>query len=256
MQWWLVQALWWALLVSTTGLLGAYVGMLPYAVLLAGLLITLGRAALPQEPPVRLLLLRTFGARERSSRLLHDLTRQWRWIGSVELITAPDLAGETLEPDEFLDFLRGRLALRFVRHAADLDDRLADLDLGADRDGRYRVNELMCSADTWQPALEHLAVATDVILIDLRGFTATHAGVDHEIRRVVALQPLERVVAIVDASTDQQTLRDSLDRAAALAPATSPLHDDPAPALRVIGWESRTDPERLMSMLVRAAAPR
>ncbi len=261
LQWWLVLALWWTLLLSAAGPLGAALGTLPYVVLVGLLLVALGRRVTLSDRfdhahrPVRLLLLRTFGARERSSRLLQDLTRQWRWIGSVELITAPDLAGETLEPDEFLDFLRGRLRDRFVRDADGLDHRLAHLDLRRDRDGRYRVNELMCADTTWQLALERLAAQTDVILIDLRGFTPQHPGVDHEIQRVVALQPLSRVVAIVDQSTDEVTLRTSLDRAADLAPPTSPLHTDPDPALRVIGWDSaRTDAEELMSALAEAAA--
>lgn len=260
LQWWLVLALWWALLTGLAGSLAAALSGLPYVLLVGGLLVVLAHwGDAPERPdpdhqPVRLLLLRTFGARERSSRLLQDLTRQWRWIGSVELITAPDLARETLEPDEFLDFIRGRLRNRFVQDNAGLDHRMQQLDLRPDRDGRYRVNELMCADTTWQLALERLAEDTDVILIDLRGFTPEHPGVDHEIQRVVALQPLSRVVAIVDDSTDEATLRVSLDRAAAAAPPSSPLHTDPDPALRVVGWRSpRTGAEELMAALAAAA---
>lgn len=261
LQWWLVLALWWALLTSLASPLAAALSGLPYLILVVLLLVVLARRSDlpdrhdPDRQPVRLLLLRTFGARERSSRLLHDLTRQWRWIGSVELITAPDLASETLEPDEFLDFIRGRLRNRFVHDADGLDRRIRQLDLQPDRDGRYRVNELMCADTTWQLALERLAEDTDVILIDLRGFTPRHPGVDHEIQRVVALQPLSRAVAILDDSTDETTLRASLDRAAAAAPPTSPLHADPDPALRVVGWRSsQTSAEELMAALAEAAA--
>ena len=261
LQWWLVLGLWWAVLLSVARPLGAVVGILPYGSFVLLLLVALSRRATlasrrdRDQRPVRLLLLRTFGAKERSSRLLHDLTRQWRWIGSVELITAPDLAGETLEPDEFLDFIRGRLPERFVHDVDGLERRLARLDLRPDRDGRYRVNELMCADTTWQLALERLAADTDVILIDLRAFTPQHPGVDHEIQRVVALQPLSRVVAIVDRSTDEATLRTSLDRAAATAPPTSPLHADPDPALRVVGWRSsRAGAEEVMAALAEAAA--
>ena len=261
LQWWLIMGLWWAALLSVARPFAAALGILPFGLFIVLLLIALSRRGPTSDrgnhdrQPVRLLLLRTFGARERSSRLLHDLTRQWRWIGSVELITAPDLAGETLEPDEFLDFIRGRLRNRFVHDADGLDQRLARLDLRPDRDGRYRVNELMCADTTWQLALERLAADTDVVLIDLRGFTPQHPGVDHEIQRVVALQPLSRVVAIVDQSTDEATLRASLDRAAATAPPTAPLHQDPDPALRVVGWRSsRTDAAELMTALALASS--
>ena len=125
----------------------------------------------PPGPPARLLLLRMFGDRDRSSRLLRDLTVHWRWVGSVDLITGTDLATELLEPHEFLDYLRGRLRRHFVRGPDDLTRRLDELDLRPDLDGRYRVNELLCHEDTWRPALEALVHEVDAVLIDLRGLT-------------------------------------------------------------------------------------
>jgi hypothetical protein len=50
--------------------------------------------------------------------------------------------------------------------------RLASLDLEPDADGRYRINEMMCTDDTWRPTVEGLIGSVDVIMIDLRGFTA------------------------------------------------------------------------------------
>ena len=112
-QWWFVSSLWWMMLLGVQG--GAAWLLSGHAVraLHGG---ACGRSRIP--PPgrgVRLLLLRTFGARGRSTRLVSVLARQWRWIGSVELITAPDVASETLEPDEFLDFPLRRLSRRSRR---------------------------------------------------------------------------------------------------------------------------------------------
>ncbi|HEX8487485.1 MAG TPA: hypothetical protein VF642_02990, partial [Propionibacteriaceae bacterium] len=198
----------------------------------------------------------TFGSRQRSSRLLYDLTRQWRWLGSVELITGPDLASEILEPDEFLDFLLGRTERRFVRDPGALPRVLSELDLRTDRDGRFRVNELLCYSDTWQPAVAGLISAVDAVVMDLRGLTVGNAGVVRELELLVAQVPLSRVVALVDASTDQSALRWALDRAAGLAPPSSPLASDPAPELRVVvlsvGGSDR--PERLIAAVAAAAA--
>jgi hypothetical protein len=220
------------------------------------LLVAAARARPSGDPPVRLLLLRTFGSRGRSTRLFRDLTKQWRWIGSVELIIAPDLASETLEPDEFLDFLYGRLPQRFVRDDASLQQRLRTLDLKPDRDGRYRINELLCHDDTWRAAVEALATGTDAVLIDLRGFSPRHVGVSYELERLVALVPLSRVVAVVDATTDRETLRLALDRAVAVAPAASPLMSDPAPALRVVELAAGAadTSRRLLEAVARAAS--
>lgn len=151
LQWWLIATITFADLLAPLGAVPAAIGMAPYLALLIVLLAGFTLLRPPQHAPFRLLLLRTFGARRRSTRLLRDVTRQWRWIGSVELITAPDLATESLDPDELLDFLTFRLPRRFVQRVDTIGPRLADLDLRPDRDGRYRVNELMCHDDTWRP---------------------------------------------------------------------------------------------------------
>jgi hypothetical protein len=253
-QWWAVTSLWWSMVLGTQGNVAALLALVPCVLFVLALLIVALVARPIASRPVRLLLLRTFGSRQRSSRLLHDLTRQWRWVGSVELITGVDLASEILEPDEFLDFLRGRLNRRFVADAASLRGRLAEIDAAPDRDGRYRVNELMCHDDTWRPAVEGLIGDVDAVLVDLRGFTAHNAGVVHELELLVALMPLQQVVALVDATTDEPSLRWALDRAASLAPASSPVTRDPSPRLRTITLgPGIDDSQRLIWAVARAA---
>lgn len=245
LQWWFVLALTQVILLGTQGAAAAVWALAPFAVmtlLLLGVALVARRtpaALTPIRPPARLLLLRTFGDRDRSSRLLRDLTVHWRWVGSVDLITGEDLATELLEPHEFLDYLRGRLRRHFVRGPADLARRLDELDLRPDLDGRYRVNEMLCHDDTWRPALAALVHEVDAVLIDLRSLTPRRTGVVYEIERLVAEVPLRRVVALTDATTYQHVLRWALDRAAAGAPQDAPIRDDPAPALRTVAVTGR-----------------
>ena len=253
-QWWFVSSLWWMMLLGVQGGVGWSLSAVPYVIFVTVLVV--GLRIRPAGRGVRLLLLRTFGARERSTRLVSLLTRQWRWIGSVELITAPDVASETLEPDEFLDFLLRRLSRRFVADEAVVPDRLAALDLSPDRDGRFRVNELMCTDDTWQLVFEGLVTRVDAVLIDLRDLGEGRSGVQHELERVVAVVPLTTVIAIVDPTTDRATLTTALGRAAALAPASSPPHRDPEPILWTVDWaQGRDVPARLLAAVAEAAEP-
>ena len=95
---------------------------------------------------------------------------------------------------------------------------MAQRDRAPDRDGWYRVNSFFCRADTWQAVLARLVGDGDVILMDLRSFTARNAGCVHEIRHLVEFVPLGRCVFVVDASTDVADLRAVLrDAAASLA---------------------------------------
>jgi hypothetical protein len=163
--------------------------------------------------PLRLLLLRVFGAQRRSERLLGRLGASWRHLGPVQMIAGTDLAAAALEPHEFLDSLRGRMSRQFVADAEDLRRRLAQLDLDADPDGRYRVNELFCHDDTWRPTMQALLHRSDCILLDLRGFTVARQGAAYEITQLVELVPLRRVLVLTDDTTDQNFLRAVLDTA-------------------------------------------
>ncbi len=95
----------------------------------------------------------------------------------------------------------------------------------------------------------------DVILIDLRGFGPQNAGVVEELERLVALVPLDRVVAVVDGSTDAHALRTTLWRASAAAPPGSPLALDVAPVLRVVrDPDNRAASRQLLAALGAAAS--
>ena len=82
------------------------------------------------------------------------------------------MARARFEPDEFLDFLSGRLANSYINDDADVDRRLAGLNLQLDPDGRYRVNEFFCRITTWKQTVRRLMAQSDLVAMDLRAFTA------------------------------------------------------------------------------------
>ncbi|MGH7851884.1 MAG: hypothetical protein ACREP3_00465, partial [Candidatus Binatia bacterium] len=161
----------------------------------------------------RLLLLRVFALGRRSERLYDALGKHWRTSGSIQMIAGPDLATTTVEPHEFLDFLTGKLARRFIDSGQTLDLRIEQMDLKADSDARYRVTEFFCHDDTWKITLARLAGESDAVLMDLRGFSQNNAGCIFEINELFSLVPLQRVVFVIDESTDQQYMRDTMQHA-------------------------------------------
>jgi hypothetical protein len=167
----------------------------------------------------------------RSEALLRNLGAHWRHVGTLSMIAGTDLVSAALEPHEFLDLLRGRLARRFVGRPGELRGRVAELDDQPDPDGRYRVGELFCHDDMWRAALQELLRRTDCVLLDARGFTRRHEGVTYEITQLAQLVPLSRVLVLVDDTTDQYFLRATLDRArTGIDPATP----DPGGSLRLL----------------------
>ena len=160
-----------------------------------------------------LLVLRVFAPGKRSEELFEALSKHWRLVGSIQLIAGPDLAATTIEPHEFLDFLSGKLARRFIDGEQTLDLRISQMDLLPDHDGQFRVNDFFCYEDTWRMVLSRLARASDAVMMDLRGFSSQNAGVIYEIGELIDLVPLEQVVFIVDDTTDEPFLRQVMQEA-------------------------------------------
>lgn len=258
-QWWLLATLWLAVSLVPSG--SAWFWVVAFAFGVHQLVVAAGLRLARLQPAgtggVRLLLLRTFGSRNRSEGLLRELNRSWRYLGSVQLIAGVDLVSANLEPHEFLEFLQGRVARRFIRDEPDLTQRLADRDLDPDPDGRYRVNEFFCHDDTWRPTVQRLARDSDAVLMDLRGFTGANAGVRYELEALVDLVALQRVVLVFDASTDRQLVWSVVDGAWQALPAGSPNRGRPVTTVRLVALD-RADANgsaRLLHALCEAASP-
>jgi hypothetical protein len=166
--------------------------------------------AQPRPTPRTLLLLRVFALGARSGRLFDVLQAHWLRQGNITMIAGPDLVTTTVEPHEFLGFLSGRLSRQFVQGRADLDARIARMDTAMDVDGRFRVNEFFCLADTWQMVMRELASRSDAVLMDLRSFSPERKGCLYELGELLKAVDLRRVLLVVDATTDRAFLEDSL----------------------------------------------
>ena len=196
---------WWAILPA-----GAF--------LVSKLLVALGfwllrRTRPGQHKPVDLLLLRVFSLGRRSEHFYDTLSAYWRQVGNIRMIAGPDLATSTIEPHEFLDYLTGRISNRFIDSAETLERRIAEVDEKPDFDGRYRVSEFFCYADTWKMVLARLAEMHDAVLMDVRGFSSGNTGCIFEINALIDLIPLNKVVFVIDETTDEGFLRQIFEQA-------------------------------------------
>jgi hypothetical protein len=138
------------------------------------------------------------------------------------LIGGPDLAYATIEPYEFFEFLSGRLARAFIKDRDDLDSRLPESAATPDPDGLFRIEDFFCHDNTWRMTVSRLAHKADAVLMDLRGFTSKNRGCIFEIEQLITSVPLQRIVLLVDRSTDVPFLEQILQRAWRTIPTDSP----------------------------------
>jgi len=214
--------------------------------------LALARRLLDRGPivePKTLLLLRVFALGKRSELLFDKLRKHWQPLGSIMMIAGPDLATSTVEPHEFLEFLSGRQAARFVTDRSALQQRIDQTDWQRDPDGRYRINEFFCHDDTWQMTVEQLASRSGAILMDLRSFTAANQGCIFELGRLIDGVDLTRVVFLIDSTTDSAFLHDTLQQLWSKVAATSPNIQGATPAVRVLKITRQS--ERELAALLR-----
>lgn len=225
------------------GWIWVFTGLAAFAVYKAVTRIGLGLSGLGQAPAhsPSLLLLRVFALGARSGTLFDALAKRWLRHGDISLIAGPDLATTTVEPHEFLDFVGGRLSRQFVRDGDDLECRFAARALGPDPDGRYRVNEFFCHANTWRRAMRRLAASADVVLMDLRSFSATNQGCQYELQQLLDIVPLQRVLVLIDATTDRAFLDGTLQRLWRTVSPASPNQAPGSPQLEMIQADGRLE---------------
>jgi len=223
----LVGRAWWLMFVG--GLVAELVNAIgvpwwggPACALAGCAYLPIGRAVLRRvpwqrgAPPVRtLLLLRAFGWRARTERLVDRIGARWRWRGPITMIAAPDVVARSIDPADLLGYVRGEVDRTFVRTEAELQARLAAIDSRRDPDGRFRINEFCCADSTWRATVVRLMERADVVLMDLRGLgQGAGAGCVFELEQLALRLAARRVVLVIDRDTHLPTLHAALGAAA------------------------------------------
>ncbi|MEO8373140.1 MAG: hypothetical protein ABI806_28400 [Candidatus Solibacter sp.] len=177
------------------------------------------RASMLARPPVRLLFLWVFGDFQRLNSLFLGLGAIWRCVGSLQLLRGGwflATAGESL---------RGRRNKRGF--LASTPDEASALIAGFHHEPHrwmflYATNSLLCTDSAWRQALDALLDETDVVLMDLSGFSPSNQGCTYELGQLVDRIPTSRMVLLVDTTTDLGFLRTTLQAACGRMAAGSP----------------------------------
>jgi hypothetical protein len=193
-----------------------------------------------KTPGVKLLILRVFALGKRSEQLYSTIAKAWRYVGNIQFITGPDLAASTVSPSNFLDFISGKLSSHFIDSREQLERRIAEADTLPGLDGRYPILDFFCHEDTWKMVLSRLACDTDVVLVDLRSFSSNNLGCKFEIAELIQLVPIEKVVFVIDKTTDQDLMTQSIQEAWENIRSTSPNKLAERNKLNILNYEGRS----------------
>ena len=165
------------------------------------------------------------------------------------MIAGADLAMRTVDPGDFIPFLGGRLRQLFVQDSGDLLQRLTHLDETRDPDGRFRINEFFCHDNTWRQTLKALLGRSDLVLMDLRGFSESNSGCLFELQQLAENGLLQRTMFVIDDRTDVPLLESTLTRHARQIGALGKDASLPSLNLSRSETQSATDLDRIYSSL-------
>lgn len=194
-------------------------------------------------PLPRLLLLRVFHQRPRDGWLIDALDDSWRRVGRLDLFVGLDLALRAVNALTLRNFIFGRVHGSFFGSLADLQERLPLLPQGLSLECRYPLNELRCPPDAWAWVVALLMREARVVLMDLRGLSASNKGALQELSMVISWVPLHQVVILCDRTTDERLLNKNIQEAWSQVPAGSPNFDRLIGTIRLLrcSGSRRTD---------------
>jgi hypothetical protein len=229
-SWWLIVAFQFSSQLASDFGWGGLAGLLAFAgyrgTVEMGL--RLFRSGADRKGPT-LLLLRVFGFQRRTETLFDSIAEQWRFLGPVTMIAGTDLAMRTVSPGDIVGFMSGRLQSFFIGGEARIHRLSVAIDGVRDPDGRFRTIKFFCRDDTWRAALIELLRHSDLVLMDLRGFTANNSGCVFEIHTLVSRRLLPRTLLVVDDSTDVALLEATVRQYAVAPDETAPRQQDMPP---------------------------
>jgi hypothetical protein len=104
--------------------------------------------------------------------------------------------------------------------------------------------------------LKRLARDSDAVLMDLRGFLPDNQGCVFEINELLNVMPLDRVVFVVDATTDLAFLRETFAAGWAALAADSPNRDLAEPRVLLFEFAGGSSVPGLMRAVGEAAEGR
>ncbi len=179
------------------------------------------------SPPLKVLFLWVFGSYSPVFLFL-GFAAVWRFLGSIQLLNGAGFMGDSVETMK--SFARGKSADLIVKTPDEVAAKIRTFHDEPNRMSMYPHHTLLCNDKVWKLALHTLLAGTDVIVMDLRGFSPENQGATYELGQLIDCFPRDRFVLLADDSTDVAFLSTTLHRAWDAMAIDSPnRHPSPAP---------------------------
>ena len=186
------------------------------------------------DAPLKLVFLWVFGSYTPVFLFL-GFAAVWRFLGRMQLLNGAGFMGDTLVIAT--SFVRGKSSDLVVKTPEELAARIAAFTAVPGAMGMYAHHALLCHDSVWKLALDTALKDSDVILMDLRGFSREHQGATYELGQLIDRVPVARFVLLADNTTDAEFLSATLRRSWEAMAIESPNRRTPSRPIRVFHLE-------------------
>jgi hypothetical protein len=145
---------------------------------------------------------------------------------------------------------------RFIRNLATLEGRVraAEQQTGG-WSGVFKGFPMYCYDNIWKRAVNRLLATSDVVLMDLRGFTPARAGCEYEVGVLIDQYPVKKIIFLVDQAETKKDVYELIRRRWMAMDAASPNRELRAPIVKTYapGDEEKRDIPRILALLAASA---
>lgn len=194
------------------------------------------------------LLLIILGVVIKESDLDAEISKTYVKFLSIPLVTLLGLI--------YIRFSIKSVDKSFILGKEDLDNRLAKLDKSPRKlNYVFKSMPIMCYDNTWKMTVSEFANKSDLILMDLRGFSEERKGCEYEVDFLFDQVPVSKIVFLINPNGFELTKKLILKRWAMLHPG-SPNLNIPKLELQVYvsSKENNKDIQGIMDVLMNKAA--
>jgi hypothetical protein len=149
--------------------------------------------------PLHLLALRVFGSRHMENFI--GLAKDWLKMGAMLRLDGPDTVDDKKHTLEELENT-------VVKNLLELESAVASFQWSPDADGLFTINSIQCSNAVWKEAIRILFGKASIIVMDLSALSSSNKGIAYELRKMINEVPLQKVLFIVDHTTDRVVLHE------------------------------------------------
>lgn len=202
------------------------------------------RQQVTNEKPLNLLVLWVFGPVSHIVSVLEKIGIQWRYIGTLQFLRGGEY---TFDMNQMRSLLKGKGEQLIADSKEKFAQIFGDFKYEPDGAGVYPINTMLCGDAVWKQAIHAMLRNSQTVVMNLAGFSETNQGCLYELNLLMDRIPTQRMLFLIDKTTNLDFLLATLEKEWNTMSADSPNRNSAASPVRIYRLSAQLDDPFLLS---------